>query len=280
MNCQQCGLPLDPQQIAQTGQCPRCGAAVAVQQPIAVNVYTAPPGAYPPVSAQPGYGAPPVSGMPPQGYPGGMMPPPPQKKKTGLIAVISAVVVVVVVMGSLLALGLGGKGPLSSLGHSSSPTTNSSTPAATATSTIPAGFKVYTSQGHLYNVAVPSDWTQSVDDSDPEEVEFTGPANQEAITDDFTPESGVTPESYTTTICGVVTGFSSDTPQPTQVTIAGQSWTRVECDSSDGATHVVVEAVSYKGNIASFLFSSDASSFAQNQTQFFSVMERTFAFLN
>lgn len=282
MNCQQCGLPLDPQQIAQTGRCPRCGAAVAIQQPVAANAYAPPSRAYPPVSAQPGYGAPPMPGMLPQGYPGGVMPPP-QKKKTGLVAVISAVVVVVLVAGSLLALGLGGKGPLSSLGHPSAQTTqttNAKTPAATATSTTPSGFQVYTSQGHLYSIAYPSDWDKSVDDTDPEEVEFVGPANQIALTDDFTPNSGVTPATYTVTICSVVGGSASDNTQPTQVTLAGQSWTRMECNSSDGTTHTVVEAVSYKGNIASLLFSSDAASFAQNQTQFFSVMERTFAFLN
>jgi hypothetical protein len=221
--------------------------------------------------------------MLPQGYPGGMMSPPPQKKKTGLLAVISAVVVVVLVAGSLLALGLGGKGPFSSLGHPSSQTTqttNAKTPAATATSTIPTGFEKYTSQGHLYSVAYPSAWEKSVDNSDPEEVEFAGPGNQIALTDDFTPNSGVTPVTYTTAVCSVVSGGASDNIQPTQVTIAGQSWTRMECDSSDGTTHTVVEAVSYKGNIASLLFSSDKATFAQNQTQFFSVMERTFTFLN
>src|SRR5689334_11394007 len=103
MNCQQCGLSLDPQHVAQTGHCPRCGAAVAVQQPVAANAYAqVPAGApnapiqplgYPP--AQPAYGPPPAFGMLPQGYPGGMQPATPPKKKTGLIAVVSMVVVVV-----------------------------------------------------------------------------------------------------------------------------------------------------------------------------------------
>lgn len=290
MNCQQCGFQLDPQQVAQTGRCPRCGAGIALQPPVAAGAYAQglaapanapvqPMGAYPPPPVQPAYGAPPVPGMLPQGYPGGMLPPP-RQKKTGLIAVISAVVVLVLLGGTLLALGFAGKGPLSSLGNISSQTTTSQTPAATPTPSIPAGFQVYTSQGHLYRVAYPSDWSQQVDKSDPEEVEFTGPDDQVALTDDFIPGSGVTPASYTQVICSVASGGASDNIQPTQVTIAGKTWTKMECVSADGTTHTVAEAVSYQGRIAGLLFSSKQASFAQDQAQFFSVMERTFAFLS
>ena len=67
---------------------------------------------------------------------------------------------------------------------------------------------------------------------------------------------------------------------PTPVTIGGQSWTKMDCESADGTTHTLVEAVSYKGKIYDLLFSSDQASFEQNRTQFFSVMEQTFTFLS
>jgi hypothetical protein len=102
---------------------------------------------------------------------------------------------------------------------------------------------------------------------------------QVALTDDFVPNEGVTPESYITTICAIV-GDSSTNPEPTQVTIGGQSWTKMECESLDGSSHTVVEAVTYKDKMVSLLFSSDAASFAQDQSKYFSIMEQTFTFLS
>ena len=195
------------------------------------------------------------------------------------MAVISAVVVVVVlVAGTLLALGFGGKGPLSALGPTSSQTTNAHTPAATPTTTIPAGFQVYTSPGKLYRVAYPAAWTLSTDPSDAESETFAGPANQGAVVDDFAPEAGATPETAVTNVCTIVGGGPSTGPTP--VTIGGQRWTKMDCESADGTTHTLVEAVSYKGKIYDLLFSSDQASFEQNRTQFFSVMEQTFTFLS
>ena len=107
MNCQQCGFPLDPQQIAQTGRCPRCSNPVTLRAPVqyttsskrlcptvgrSAHAQASPLGAYPSAPAQPPSGAappvqpgsgtpPPAFGVPAQGYPGGMLPPPPQKKK-------------------------------------------------------------------------------------------------------------------------------------------------------------------------------------------------------
>lgn len=232
--------------------------------------------------AQPGLGAPPPAfGMQAQVYPGGMAPPPSQKKKPALLAVLSAVVLLVLLGGTLLALGFGGKGPLSALGHPSSPTTVSktpvATPAATSTSSLPAGFQVYTSPGHLYRVSYPAAWSASQDQSDPEQETFQGPANQSALVDDFAPDAGVTPETAVTNVCTIFGGGAST--GPTQTTIAGQSWTRMECESADGTTQTLVEAVSYQGKIYDLLFSSDQASFAQNQAQFFSIMEQSFTFL-
>ena len=216
--------------------------------------------------------------MPTLGYPGGMAHPPPQKSKTALLAILSAVVVLVLLGGTLLALGFNGKGPLSTLGHPSSPTTVSKTPAATSTSSLPADFQVYTSPGHLYRVSYPAAWSATQDQSDPEQETFQGPANQSALVDDFTPDAGVTPETAVTNVCTIFGGGAST--GPTQTTIAGQSWTKMECESADGTTQTLVEAVSYQGKIYDLLFSSDQASFAQNQTQYFSVMEQSFTFLS
>ena len=220
--------------------------------------------------------------MPAQGYPGGMAPPPPQKNKPVLLVVLSAVVVLVLLGGTLLALGFGGKGPLSTLGHPSSPTTVSktpaATPAATSTSSLPADFQVYTSPGHLYRVSYPAAWSATQDESDPEQETFQGPANQTALVDDFAPNAGATPETAVTNVCTIVGGGASS--GPTQVTIGGQSWTKMECESADGTTQTLVEAVSYQGKLYDLLFSSDQASFALNQAQFFSGIEQSFTFLS
>ncbi|HEY7350107.1 MAG TPA: serine/threonine-protein kinase [Ktedonobacterales bacterium] len=199
--------------------------------------------------------------------------PPPRKKKTGLIALISALALVVLLGGMLLALGLTGNGPFGSLGA------NLQTTPTPTTGPIPTGFKLYTHTDHSFSIIYPtaSGWSMkaaiTVNGSG---EEFDGPASQVVqVVNGGSAQSSDT-GSNDDAFCVV---FGATTNGHTTVTLAGQQWTREECDSFGGIAHAIVETIVYKGQLYLLSYASTTGSFDSNRRQYFTQMEQSFTFL-
>ena len=209
----------------------------------------------------PGYSAPAYPGAPKAGTPG--------NKKPGLVAVISAVVLVVLVGGILLTLGLTKTGPFAP-----SSANNRTTP---TTSTVPAGFKLFTNQDKTFSIIYPEKWSVK----DPISIsgvgkEFDGPANQVLQVSNGgssqSSETGTSDDAF----CLV---FGATTNAHTTVTIDGQTWTREECDSYASISHAIVETVVYKGNLYLLSYAAPKDTFNSDRTRYFTPMEESFTFL-
>lgn len=200
--------------------------------------------------------------------------PQPKKSKTGLIVVILIAVLIIGGLGSVAALGFAGKGPLKSLGSTPTPAATA-TPKATATPSIPPGFQAFTSSDNTFSLAYPGDWQKS-DATQGTGGQFIGPQQQLFLV--ARQDGALSPTDFDNGFCGS-SGFGGTGSTPKNVTIGGQGWTQEECDNSDGSGHAVVESVVYKGGFYYIAYVSDAASFAQNQTSFFTPMEQTFKFL-
>ncbi len=192
-----------------------------------------------------------------------------RRRKLGLIALLVLIVLGVALSAGLVALGLGGKGPFASLGKHPTPT-------ATATPSAPPGFLLYTNLDHSFKLIYPKTWKKSASDSGVG-VKFDGPANQTfQVENDGANQSD--PAVADTTFCLILSGNPGS---PHNVIVAGQRWTQEACDSLSflGNVHAVIEAISYKGNIYLLSYSSDQTTFGQDDARYFSLMEKSFTFL-
>ncbi len=210
---------------------------------------------------------------PTPGYAGASMPPPPGKKKTGLIALISVIVLVALVGGTLLTLGLTKSGPFAppSANHQTTPTPTPTTP------TIPAGFKLFTNRDKSFSIIYPQSWShKNALSPNGTGEEFDGPSNQivQALNGGKNDPSNT--GSNDDAFCVV---YGAITNPHTTVTIAGQKWTREECDSFGGVSHAVVESVVYKGNLYLLSYASDKGTFNSDRAKYFTPMEQSFKFL-
>ncbi len=206
--------------------------------------------------------------------------PQPKKSRTGLIVGILIAVLIIGGLGSVAALGFAGKGPLKSLGSTPTPAataTPKATPTSPATPTpnIPPGFQAFTSADNSFSLAYPGDWQKS-DATQGTGGQFIGPQQQLFLVARLA--CAGSPTDFDNGFCGS-SGFGGTGSTPQNVTVGGQSWTQEECDNSDGSGHAVVESVVYKGGFYYIAYVSDAASFAQNKTSFFTPMEQTFQFL-
>jgi serine/threonine protein kinase len=214
----------------------------------------------------------PAPTYPAPGMPGAPGRPAPRSKKAGFLALVSAVALVVLLGGILLALGLTRTGPFAPPGanHQATPTPTPTTP------TIPAGFKLYTNSDHSFSIIYPNGWSlkPALTVSGTGE-QFTGPASQTVEVTNGGPNQPANTGPNDDAFCVV---FGATTNPHTTVTIAGQQWTREECDGY-GGTHAIVETVVYKGNLYLLSYASPKDSFNSNRSQYFTPMEQSFKFL-
>lgn len=192
-----------------------------------------------------------------------------KKRSAGLVALLAIIVLALVLSAGLVALGLGGKGPLATLGKHAAPT-------ATATPSLPPGFSLYTNLDHSFQLIYPTGW-QKGPSSSGTGVDFQGPSGESFIATNLGTNQGdaVTADGA---FCALLSGSPGS---PRDVPIGGQRWTQETCDSLPifGNLHAVVETVNYKGFSYMIAYSAAHPDFANDNTRFFALMERSFTFL-
>ncbi len=218
----------------------------------------------PPMSAPaPGYTAPAMPGAP--------IKPATGSTKNGLIALVSAIVLVALLGGILLTLGLTRSGPFASASanHQATPTPTSAP--------IPAGFKLYIHKDHSFSIIYPGSWSlgpaATVSGSG---EQFTGPAHQ---TVQIVHGGSTQTSDLGTSVDAFCLTFALTTNAHTTVTLAGQQWTREECNNATLGIHAIVEAAAYKGTLYLLSYASPTSAFNNNRSQYFTPMEQSFKFL-
>ncbi len=304
MTCQNCGLALDPRQVAQTGRCPRCNYPVAMSQPQGqpTGPYSGPPGPQqmPGAPQPPGWAGPPPGYGPPQGFAPPPQPgygPPMPRKRSGLpiIAIVLVVVVVLGVGGVFGVKALLGKASsainngLSSANQTATAAAGRSNPGAGSTpgssgnnngggsgagsggsGPTPQGFKTY--NDGTYKISYPGNWLATADQS--HDVVIIGENNDEFWIWDGN-QDYENPQSFDDILCAT---FAQPSANISMVTIDGLQWTREVCANSDNEAGVV-EAVVYKGSTYALQYIGDASTFASEQQNIFGPMEQSFQFL-
>ena len=192
-----------------------------------------------------------------------------KKRRAGLIALLAIIVLAVVLSAGLVALGFGGKGPFATLGTHATPT-------ATATPSLPPGFSLYTNLDHSFKLIYPTSW-QKGPSSSGTGVDFQGPAGASFIATNLGTNQGdaVTSDGA---FCALLSGSPGS---PHSVVVGGQRWTQETCDSLPifGNLHAVVETISYKGVSYMIAYSAAHTDFANDNSQFFALMENSFTFL-
>jgi hypothetical protein len=163
-------------------------------------------------------------------------------------------------------------------------TTGNSSPTATPTvqptptNTPPAGWTVYTSPDHKYQLSYPPGWQVSVADGNPGKVDFSGP-NQNFEVSDNAGTKGVDPAQLITDWCNAI-GQKTSQATGTPVVLAGQTWFKAQCgDTAQPSEPLIVEVVTYQGAVYQIDYSSPAASFLADDNDYYSLMEQSFQFL-
>jgi serine/threonine protein kinase len=217
---------------------------------------------------------PPAPVFPAPGFAGAPSSPAPRSRQSRLIALGSVVALVVVLGGVLLALGLTKTGPFApSANHQATPTPT--TPA------IPAGFKLYTNKGQNFSIIYPGGWSvQPATTVNGSGEQFNGPANQVVQATHGGAAQASDLGSAVDAFCITFSFSPTGTNGHTTVTVAGQQWTREECDNPTLSLHAIVEAIAYKGSLYLLSYASPAGAFNSNRSKYFTPMEQSFTFLS
>lgn len=186
----------------------------------------------------------------------------------------------------LLALAACRGTPTLSAAHSHA---NRVTPAATSTATEtpppsptpPLGFVGYTSADRTFYIAYPVGWQVTSSPGTPASVTFTG-SGQNFVVSELGQNPGGTPAEIANSSCQTWQGDVAENPvQTSDVTLAGQDWTRANCD--EGVSHpavvLIVEVVSYRGAYYQMEYSSPSVEFASDDATYYATMEQSFRFL-
>ncbi len=193
--------------------------------------------------------------------------PPKKKGRAGLIIGIAVVLLIIIIGGIVAVVLLGGK---KNNNNASNGSTSTPTVAATATQSVPSGFKTF-SNGD-FSIIYPQDWTAQADSSGVGE-NFAGPSGQ--AFDVSADQNGSDPTTTDSLYCTLI---GDTTAGPTTVTIGGAQWTQEECEDKDGTLHSVIESVSHNGKLFSIFYLSIKDAFPADKTQFYQPMEQSFQF--
>lgn len=157
------------------------------------------------------------------------------------------------------------------------PTTAQPTP----TNTPAASFTVYTSPDGKYQISYPTGWQQQTADGNPGKSAFLGPDNQVfEVTDNGGTLTG-DPAGLVNDYCHAIQqAQAAPTVQTTTVTLAGQTWTKGDCDAgTQSSTDLVVEVVEYNGAVYQMDYASSLANFQADVDAFYAPIEQSFKFL-
>jgi tRNA A-37 threonylcarbamoyl transferase component Bud32 len=150
-----------------------------------------------------------------------------------------------------------------------------STPTATTGATAtPGGFLVYTSPDGTFRISYPRGWTQRGTSSGVG-GHFDGPDNAsfEVANDGATSlDAGLAVDSA---CLGTIGGTR---PQKT-ITLNGKHWQQEDCGRVADGTHLITDAISYKGSIYVIVYAASFDAFDRIQKDAFAPMEQSFTFL-
>jgi hypothetical protein len=205
------------------------------------------------------------------GFPGSPMTPPPRKGRGGIIAII-AIILIVLIGGGVTATVILRNSPSTS----SNTPSGTNTPVATATPNIPTGYTPFSNS--KFRISYPATWTHQTSSSSPTEEFISGQGQIFQVTTLDRAPSG-SDVSFNSVFCKEVGNSSGGTHTPTSITIGGQQWQQLECGVGANNVQAVSESVIYKGTLYAISYASPSETFEADRTQFYSVMEQTFAFL-
>ncbi len=158
------------------------------------------------------------------------------------------------------------------------------TPPATATPTPtpPAGFVFFISPDHRYQIAYPASWQAVILLGTPVTVEFRGAGQVFDVSELGTNRTG-TPAEIDNAYCQQwQKGVAPNPVRTSSVILAGQTWTRANCDAgvSGAAVVLIVEVVSYEGMFYQLAYTSPVVEFRSDNSAYYSKMEHSFQFLH
>jgi hypothetical protein len=162
---------------------------------------------------------------------------------------------------------------------------SSSTPTPTAqptpTNTPAASLTVYTSPDGKYQISYPAGWQQQTADGNPGRSSFMGPDSQYFEVTDNGGVPGSDPVDLVNGYCHAIQADqAAATVQTTTVTLAGQTWTKGDCDAgTQSSTDLVVEVVEYNGVVYQMDYASSLANFQADADAFYTPMEQSFKFL-
>ncbi|HEY7123544.1 MAG TPA: PsbP-related protein [Ktedonobacterales bacterium] len=173
---------------------------------------------------------------------------------------------------------------LAACGSASNPSsapTATTAPQPTATNTPAASVTVYTSPTNTYQISYPTGWQQQTADGNPGKSAFTGPDNQTFEVSDNAGIAGSDPADLVNGYCQAIQpGQAANPVQTTTVSLAGQTWTKGDCDEgTQSPTELVVEVVIYKGAVYQIDYASSTANFQTDFSAYYSAMEQSFKFL-
>jgi len=142
---------------------------------------------------------------------------------------------------------------------------------------LPPGYQVFTSPDHSFSIAYPPGWERSHPNSGTGGA-FNGPDSRVFIVSHLG-RTDLTPGHFDQDFCSGSQGFGGAPSTPQMVQIGSREWTREECDNADGTLHAATEAILYQGELYYMIAVAQRATFAQSTATYFSVMERSFAFL-
>jgi hypothetical protein len=194
--------------------------------------------------------------MQPEPISPGEPPTPPKARKTRLLLLGGITLLVLIIVSSLLAVALLPK---------KAATSGPSTP------TIPAGFQPFSTP--YFSIIYPQGWSINPGTS-PISYEFYGGSAQTLYV--YVDPTGGVPFIETGIDCSFLPYVTIS--GPSDVTFAGEAWSRRTCDTNFDRT--VVEAVNHNGTLFTIMYSSLLENFDLDVAQYYQPMERSFKFLS
>jgi hypothetical protein len=142
----------------------------------------------------------------------------------------------------------------------------------------PSGFAYYVNSAQTYQIAYPSGWTIL---NGKTQTQFTGGSQLFAVSVSSV-AAGATPAQIVNAYCQSLQKGVAPNPVPTSVVpLAGQSWTRANCDAraQSPAIELVVEVTLYKGSVYQMDYTSPIVEYSRDQSRYYGPMEQSFRFL-
>ncbi|MGZ3582761.1 MAG: hypothetical protein ACXWP6_08510 [Ktedonobacterales bacterium] len=203
----------------------------------------------------------------------------PRSKRNSALVIIGVVVAVVVLLGIIGAAVVFANHPLLQ-----SPAQPTSTPAATATSSVPVGFIQFTDAGNVYKVNYPSNWAKTATSGDLNLALFAGtPAFVPGVFEVEYFKTKADPKTIQDTFFTSLekTGKVTNKQEPTTVSLAGEPWQRETADVGTGSAtqHVVSLAANHGQYTLLIAYLATTAAFDSADTQAFQPMLNSFQFV-